>query len=106
RLPSIPTCAMEGSPCAPSRRCDPTTRTRTATRPTSRLGSRVLMLPLSSRAPPPCRMEGRRLVQPPTGEPERTAHGGRQTVVVGRDHERRTMLVVQVEHDLLHIVGG
>src|SRR5439155_1346065 len=37
---------------------------------------------------------------------ERPPHRRRQAVVVGRDHERRAVLLVELEHELLDVLAG
>src|SRR5881394_2528415 len=45
------------------------------------------------------------VAQTAVSEPQRAAHRGRQARVVGRDHERRALFVVQLEEELLHLLA-
>src|SRR6266849_2858176 len=104
RLPLIPTCAIEGSPCAPSG-TSPTTSASAAASATQRL-RRCLMDLLTTSCRPHVARSRDDLVEAPARQPERAPHGRRQPIVVGRDHERRAVLLVQLEHELLDVLAG
>src|SRR5262245_23280693 len=65
-------------------------------------------MPPAGRSPdaPARRGAGRRGLDPAIDQPERTLHRRRQTVVVGRDHQGRPALLVQLEQQLVHALAG